>query len=89
MIALFAPMRTESGRIRISHADRHRAPSPFCKESSHDQESHAGGVDAGVLPSRPSAIAQGQDQDNDNTTTGASGSNSDTVVVNDLIDLFV
>ena len=35
------------------------------------------------------AIAQGQDQDNDNTTTGASGNNSDTVVVNDLIDLFV
>jgi len=29
MIALFAPMRTESGRIRISHAVRHRAPSPF------------------------------------------------------------
>ena len=36
------------------------------------------------------AFAQGsQDQDNDNTTTGASGNNSDTVVVNDLIDLFV
>src|SRR3546814_16064964 len=37
------------------------------------------------------AGAQGQDQDNDNTTTGASGNNSDndTVVVNDLIDLFV
>ena len=37
------------------------------------------------------AVAQGQDQDNDNTTTGASGNNSDndTVVVNDLIDLFV
>lgn len=34
------------------------------------------------------AIAQ-QNQDNDNTTTGASGNNSDTVVVNDLIDLFV
>ena len=33
------------------------------------------------------AIAQ--DQDNDNTTTGAAGNNSDTVVVNDLIDLFV
>lgn len=35
------------------------------------------------------AIAQGQDQDNDNTTNGAAGNNSDTVVVNDLIDLFV
>ncbi len=35
------------------------------------------------------AIAQGQDQDNDNTTTGAAGNNSDTLVVNDLIDLFV
>lgn len=36
------------------------------------------------------AFAQGsQDQDNDNTTTGAEGNNSDTVVVNDLIDLFV
>ena len=34
------------------------------------------------------ALAQ-QNQDNDNTTTGASGNNSDTVVVNDLIDLFV
>lgn len=34
------------------------------------------------------AIAQ-QNQDNDNTTTGASGNNSDTLVVNDLIDLFV
>ena len=36
------------------------------------------------------AIAQ-QNQDNDNTTTGASGNHSDndTVVVNDLIDLFV
>lgn len=34
------------------------------------------------------AFAQ-QNQDNDNTTTGASGNNSDTVVVNDLIDLFV
>lgn len=36
------------------------------------------------------AIAQ-QTQDNDNTTTGASGNHSDndTVVVNDLIDLFV
>jgi hypothetical protein len=36
------------------------------------------------------AFAQGsQDQDNDNTTTGAAGNNSDTLVVNDLIDLFV
>lgn len=36
------------------------------------------------------AFAQGsQDQDNDNTTNGAAGNNSDTVVVNDLIDLFV
>jgi len=35
------------------------------------------------------AVAQSQDQDNDNTTTGASGNNSDTLVVNDLIDLFV
>ncbi len=36
------------------------------------------------------ALAQ-QNQDNDNTTTGASGNHSDndTVVVNDLIDLFV
>ena len=34
------------------------------------------------------ALAQ-QNQDNDNTTTGASGNNSDTTVVNDLIDLFV
>lgn len=34
------------------------------------------------------AIAQ-QNQDNDNTTTGASGNHSDTLVVNDLIDLFV
>lgn len=34
------------------------------------------------------AMAQ-QNQDNDNTTTGASGNNSDTLVVNDLIDLFV
>jgi len=34
------------------------------------------------------AMAQ-QNQDNDNTTTGASGNNSDTTVVNDLIDLFV
>lgn len=34
------------------------------------------------------AIAQ-QNQDNDNATTGASGNFSDTVVVNDLIDLFV
>ncbi|QCB53765.1 hypothetical protein E5675_04460 [Sphingopyxis sp. PAMC25046] len=34
------------------------------------------------------ALAQ-QNQDNDNTTTGASGNNSDTLVVNDLIDLFV
>lgn len=35
------------------------------------------------------AVAQGQDQDNDNTTNGAAGNNSDTLVVNDLIDLFV
>ncbi len=36
------------------------------------------------------AFAQGsQDQDNDNTTNGAAGDDSDTVVVNDLIDLFV
>ena len=36
------------------------------------------------------AFAQGsQDQDNDNTTNGAAGNNSDTLVVNDLIDLFV
>src|SRR3546814_10396766 len=35
------------------------------------------------------APAIAQDQDNDNTTTGAAGNNSDTVVVNDLIDLFV
>ena len=34
------------------------------------------------------AIAQ-QNQDNDNATNGAAGNNSDTVVVNDLIDLFV
>jgi hypothetical protein len=34
------------------------------------------------------AIAQ-QNQDNDNTTTGAAGNHSDTLVVNDLIDLFV
>ena len=36
------------------------------------------------------AVAQ-QNQDNDNTTTGASGnfSDNDTVVVNDLIDLFI
>ena len=35
------------------------------------------------------APAIAQDRDNDNTTTGAAGNNSDTVVVNDLIDLFV
>src|SRR3546814_20693080 len=35
------------------------------------------------------APAIAQDQDNDNTTTGAAGNNSDTVVVNDLIDLLV
>jgi hypothetical protein len=36
------------------------------------------------------AFAQGQqNQDNDNSTNGAAGNNSDTVVVNDLIDLFV
>ena len=35
------------------------------------------------------AVAQGQDQDNDNTTNGAAGNNSDTLVVNDLIDLFI
>ena len=34
------------------------------------------------------AIAQ-QNQDNDNATNGAAGNNSDTIVVNDLIDLFV
>ena len=34
------------------------------------------------------AIAQ-QNQDNDNATNGAAGDHNDTVVVNDLIDLFV
>lgn len=34
------------------------------------------------------AIAQ-QAQDNDNNTTGAAGNNSDTIVVNDLLDVYL
>jgi hypothetical protein len=91
MIALFAPMRTESGRIRISNAVRASRAIPFYREEDIMMKKVMLAVSTLALAvTAAPAFAQGsQDQDNDNTTNGAAGNNSDTVVVNDLIDLFV
>ncbi|HWW56955.1 MAG TPA: hypothetical protein VN047_08695 [Sphingopyxis sp.] len=88
MMPLFASMRTESGRIRIRHAVRHRAPSPFLRGKVMIKKVMLAASTLALAVVAAPAMAQ-QNQDNDNTTTGASGNNSDTLVVNDLIDLFV